>query len=231
VTVVYPFSKHFSQLDPELYIKDILMKQLQVRQLVIGYDHKFGMNRSGDINTLKKYAPANGFTVEEISARDIDHIAISSSKIRRALEEGHIQLASEFLGHAFSLNAKVVKGKQLGRTIGYPTANLKPEGDEKLIPATGVYFVQLFVDNMPYYGMMNIGTNPTTDSDNLIKIEVNIFEFNADIYGKTVRLNFLKRLRDEKKFGNLNELTDALHQDKQACLQLIAERNNSLTKA
>lgn len=223
VAVVYPFSRQFSQLDSELYIKEILLKQLNVKHLVIGYDHKFGMNRTGDINTLKKYAPDNDFTVEEISAKDIDNIAISSSKIRKALEEGNIDMASEFLGHRFFLNATVVKGKQLGRTIGYPTANLKTEGAEKIIPKMGVYFVEIIVDGVKHAGMMNIGTNPTTDADDAIKLEVNIFDFNDDIYGKQIQLNFLKRLRDEKKFANLNGLIEALHQDKEDCLRLMAE--------
>lgn len=226
VAVVYPFTKQFSQLDAEFYIKDILLKQLNVKHLVIGYDHKFGSNRSGDINTLKKYAPDNNFTVEEISAKDIDHIAISSSKIRKAIEDGNLDLASEFLGHSFLLSAKVVKGKQLGRTIGYPTANLKTE-NEKIIPKTGVYFVEVFVDGQHYYGMMNIGTNPTTDTDNAIKLEVNIFNFNEDIYSKVIRVNFLKRLRDEKKFANLKELTDAIGDDEKNCKRLIAEQKNT----
>ena len=223
VAVVYPFSKQFSQLESELYIQEILLKQLNVKHLVIGYDHKFGMNRTGDINTLKKYAPGSNFTVEEISAKDIDNIAISSSKIRKALEEGNIGLASEFLGHKFFLNATVVKGKQLGRTIGYPTANLKTEGGEKIIPKMGVYFVEIVVEGVKHYGMMNIGTNPTTDADDAIKLEVHIFDFNSDIYGKPIQLNFVKRLRDEKKFANLNGLIEALHQDKEDCLRLMAE--------
>lgn len=224
VTVVYPFSKQFSQVSSEFYIKEILLKQLHVNYLVIGYDHKFGHNRSGDINTLKHYAVENNFAVEEISAQDIDHIAVSSSKIRRALEEGNLQQASEFLGHDFLLHGEVVKGKQLGRTLGYPTANLKIGSPEKIIPKIGVYFVSVRVDGNIHFGMMSIGLNPTTDMDNTVKLEVNIFDFDRDIYGKTIQVNFLKRLRDEKKFANLNELKMALQQDKEACLQLIFER-------
>jgi riboflavin kinase/FMN adenylyltransferase len=223
VAVVYPFSKTFSEMESESYIKDILVKSLNVKQLIIGYDHKFGKNRSGDINVLKKFAPKNGFSVEEISAKDIDHIAISSSKIRKALEEGNLDQASEFLGHTFFLKAQVTKGKQLGRTLGFPTANLKPEGEEKIIPKIGVYFVEVVVDGLDYYGMMSIGLNPTTDNDNIVKLEVHIFNFNADIYSKTIKLNFLKRLRDEKKFANLTELKLELEKDKQTCLQLIKE--------
>ncbi len=223
VAVVYPFSKAFSEMDAQFYVEEVLHKELQVKHLVIGYDHKFGKNRGGDIYTLKNYAKQFGFSVEEISAKDIDTIAISSSKIRKALEEGQIELANEYLGHRFFLNGLVVKGKQLGRTLGYATANVKPEGEEKIIPKTGVYFVEVLVDGAPYFGMMNVGLNPTTDADEAIKLEVHIFDFTADIYNKTIKLNFLKRIRDEKKFSNLTELKMALNEDKEICLQLRPE--------
>lgn len=221
VTVVYPFSKSFSEMESDYYIREILLRSLHVKYLVIGYDHKFGKDRSGDINTLKKLAPFHHFEVEEISAKDVDHIAISSSKIRKALEEGNLELASEFLGHPFSLEGTVVKGKQLDRELGYPTANIQPEGEEKIIPKTGVYFVEVFVNQTQHYGMMSVGINPTTDADNRIKLEVNIFDFEADIYDKTIKLNFLKRLRDEKKFANLTDLKTALEKDKENCMHLI----------
>ncbi len=221
VAVVYPFSKHFSQLDSEFYIRRILLQQLQVKHLVIGYDHKFGKNRSGDIQTLKAFAPEAGFTLEEIPPQDIDSIAISSSKIRKALEEGDIRQASDCLGHFFTLEGEVVKGKQLGRTLGYPTANLKVEDPDKLIPKLGVYFVALSVEDFKGFGMMSIGLNPTTDSDKLVKLEVNIFNFEKDIYGKVLKLKFLERLRDEKKFANLTELKQGLDLDKETCMQLI----------
>ena len=221
VTVVYPFTKQFSETDTLFYIEEVLLKSLKVKYLVIGYDHKFGKNRSGDITTLKKLAETGSFLLEEISAIDIDHIAISSTKIRKAVEEGNIGLANEFLGHPFSLKGQVVKGKQLGRTLGYPTANIKPEGEEKILPKIGVYFVEVIVDRVKHYGMMSIGLNPTTDTDNLVKLEVNIFDFSADIYNKTITLNFLKRLRDEKKFANLTELKNGLDQDKETSLKLI----------
>lgn len=223
VAVVYPFSKAFSQLDSDLYIRDILLKQLQVKHLVIGYDHKFGKNRSGDINTLKAFAPQGGFLLEEIPPQDIDSIAISSSKIRKALEEGDIKMATEFLGHKFSLEGTVVKGKQLGRTLGYPTANIKVDDPDKLIPKIGVYFVEVNIDTFAGHGMMSIGLNPTTDSDNTVKLEVNIFNFNEDVYGKTLKLKFVRRLRDEKKFANLTELKSALDKDKETCLELIGQ--------
>ncbi|PBQ33412.1 riboflavin biosynthesis protein RibF [Sphingobacteriaceae bacterium] len=221
VTVVYPFTKKFSETDSPFYIEEVLLRSLNVKYLVIGYDHKFGKNRSGDISTLKEIAHDGSFTVEEISAIDIDHIAISSTKIRKCLEEGHIEQANEFLGHPFSLSGVVVKGKQLGRTLGYPTANIKPEGEEKIIPKIGVYFVEVILAGEKYFGMMSIGLNPTTDSDSQVKLEVNIFDFDAEIYGKTIKLNFLKRLRDEKKFANLTQLIEAIDLDKETSLKLI----------
>jgi len=221
VTVVYPFTRAFAQLDSESYIKQMLVAQLHVKHLVIGYDHKFGHNRSGDIHTLRQFAASLGFEVEEISVQDIDNIAVSSSKIRKALEEGKVELACEFSGSPFELTATVVKGKQLGRTLGYPTANLKLPQAEKIIPAHGVYFVEVQHAGQTYHGMMNIGTNPTTDTDNLAKLEVNIFGFDAEIYGQELKVKFIKRLRDEKKFNSLAELQKALDDDREACLQLM----------
>lgn len=221
VAVVYPFTKQFSETDSRFYIEEVLLRSLKVKHLVIGYDHKFGKNRSGDISTLKKLASEGTFSIEEISAMDIDSIAVSSTKIRKALEDGNIELATGFLGHPFSLKGTVIKGKQLGRTLGYPTANIKPEGDEKLIPRMGVYFVEVFLNDTKHYGMMSIGLNPTTDTDTSIKLEVHIFDLNADIYGKVIKLNFVKRLRDEKKFANLTELKNELDKDRAVSLTLI----------
>lgn len=224
VTVVYPFNKAFSQLEVTDYVEDILVKRLNVKHLVIGYDHRFGKDRKGNINTLKEYAQKHGFTIEEISKKDIDSIAVSSTNIRKALEEGDVEKANNFLGHPFFLKAKVVKGKQLGRTIGFPTANLQTEDTDKLIPKTGVYFVEVLIDSEHYFGMLNVGINPTTDADNKIKVEVNIFDLDKDLYNKTITLNFLKWLRPEEKFNNLNELIDQLHIDKANCLALIKNR-------
>ncbi len=223
VAVVYPFSRQFSELASDVYIREILCFQLKTRKLVIGYDHRFGKGRTGDIRVLREAAKEDGFEVEEISARDIDSIAISSTKIRKALEEGKLDLAAEFLGHPYFLNAQVIQGKQLGRSIGYPTANLKT-AKEKLIPRNGVYFVRLEVEGNWHYGMLNIGTNPTTDRDDSVKIEVHLFDFDRDIYFRSVRLQFIRRLRDEKNFKGLEELTAALDEDKKNCLQLINAR-------
>lgn len=228
VTVVYPFDKSFSNIEAREYIEEILIKNLKVKYLVIGYDHHFGKDRGGNIKVLKAFEKEYGYEVEEIDALDVDSIAISSSKIRHALEEGKIKLANNYLGHYFFLNATVIHGKQLGRKLGYPTANLKIESADKLIPKIGVYFVEVSIAGSAHYGMMNIGYNPTTDSDQKVKMEVHIFDFNEDIYNRTVRINFIDFLRDEKKFNNLDELTEALHEDKRKCLTLIEEINKTL---
>ena len=221
VAVVYPFTSEFSKLESELYVRQILIKQLNVNYLVIGYDHRFGKDRQGDIYTLKEFAAAEDFLIEEISAKDIDNIAVSSSKIRKALEEGDLDLATNYLGHRFFLSGLVIKGKQLGKTIGFPTANIKPEAEEKIIPRTGVYFVSVELNGLKFYGMTNIGYNPTTDLDRQIKIEVNIFDFDQDIYGVTLKIIFLKRLRDEEKFENLEILIQHLYLDRNNCFELI----------
>lgn len=221
ITVVYPFTEDFAHSEAQHYIEHILLKQLHVNYLVIGHDHKFGINRSGNITTLIDYSKNKPFQVEEISAEDIDHIAISSSKIRRALEEGQIDLANEYLGHEFFMNAQVIKGKQLGRQLGYPTANLKLENRDKIIPKMGVYFVEVQFKTKNYFGMMNVGNNPTTDNDLQVKVEVNIFDFEENLYFENIRVNFIKRIRDEIKFKNIEELKQQLILDEEHCLNLI----------
>lgn len=225
VTVVYPFDKDFSNIEAKEYIEEILLKNLQVKYLVIGYDHHFGKDRGGNIKVLQQFKNNYGYEVEEIDALDIDNIAISSSKIRHLLEIGDIDSANNFLGHSYFLNATVIRGKKLGRTLGYPTANLKTESGDKLIPKLGVYLVEVVIENEVHFGMMNIGTNPTTDNDGEVKIEVHIFDFDRVIYNKVIRINFLKYLRDEKKFNDLKELTFALDEDKTECFKLIEEIN------
>lgn len=228
VTVIYPFDKEFSNLDPEVYIQKILLNQLNVKHLIIGYDHKFGKNREGDMNVLKSFSNKYNYALEEISPKDIDSINISSSKIRHALEEGNVELASIYLGYDYSITGKVIKGKQLGHTIGYPTANLQIKSSDKLLPKNGVYFVKVALGKKLFYGMMNIGTNPTVTDNLSIKPEVNIFDFNEDIYGANIEVKFVKRLRDEKKFNNLNELIVQLNIDKQNSLDLAKNLNEIL---
>ena len=199
------------------YISNIIAKGLKTKTLVIGYDHRFGTNREGNIDTLKQLSKMYNFEVEEIPAQEINQLNISSTRIRKAIEDGDIIIANAFLGYPFFITGKVIKGKQLGRTIGYPTANIFIEDTDKLLPKIGVYAVKVLVGVSTYKGMLNIGLNPTTDLDNKIKVEVNIFDFDKDIYGETLKVEFVKHIRDEKKFANLDELKNALANDKIAC--------------
>jgi len=219
--LVYPFTREFSKLSAHSYVKDILVDAIGVKKLIIGYDHKFGNNREGNIETLKKYAKEYDFVVEEIPAHEIDHINVSSTKIRKALEQGEIEIANNFLGYDYFLSGKVVEGKRLGRTLGYPTANIEVGDKTKLIPQNGIYAVTTIVDGQRYKGMMSIGFNPTTDVDNKIKIEVNIFNFDKEIYGKQIAVHFHKRLRSEEKFNSLEELIKQLERDKEDALAIL----------
>ncbi len=222
VAVVYPFSKAFASMESDLYLRRILVESLNVKHLVIGYDHRFGRNRNGNIDTLKSFSSELDYEIDEISAHDIDQITISSTKIRKALEEGRLEQANGFLGHAYTLEGIVVKGKQLGRTIGYPTANIQVREALKLIPANGVYFVSAAIGPLNYFGMMNIGTNPTTDNDGLRKIEVHLFDFNGDLYGKNLSLLLFRRIRDELAFSSLDELKSAIALDEITSRKMIS---------
>lgn len=219
--LVFPFTKVFSQMHATEYISEIIAKGLHTKSLVIGYDHRFGSNREGNIDTLKELSTTYNFKVEEIPAQEINQLNISSTRIRKAIEEGDVETANAFLGHPFFVTGVVVKGKQLGRTIGYPTANIDVADPDKLIPKIGVYAVNVILDSVTYKGMLNVGVNPTTDSDNRIKIEVNIFDFDAEIYGRSLSVEFVKWIRDEKKFANLEELKQALANDKIACTAIL----------
>ncbi len=219
--LVYPFTKEFSKQSAHSYIKDILVDAIGVKQLIIGYDHHFGNNREGNITTLKKYASEYDFVVEEIPVHEIDDSNVSSSKIRKALEEGDLKTANSFLGYNYFLSGIVVDGKKLGRTIGYPTANIFIENQAKLIPKIGVYAATANIDGVTHKGMMSIGYNPTTDSDNKIKVELHIFNFDANIYGCNLTLQIKARLRNEEKFASLDELKKQLHADKEHALSVL----------
>lgn len=219
--LVFPFTRAFSQMHATEYISEIIAKGLHTRSLVIGYDHRFGSNREGNIDTLKALSSTYHFGVEEIPAQEINQLNVSSTRIRKAIEDGDVETANAFLGYSFFVTGVVVKGKQLGRTIGYPTANIRLEDADKLIPKIGVYAVNVVLDSVSYKGMLNVGINPTTDSDNRIKIEVNIFDFDQEIYGRSLKVEFVKWIRDEEKFANLEELKQALANDKIACTAIL----------
>jgi riboflavin kinase/FMN adenylyltransferase len=219
--LVFPFTKEFSHMHADEYISEIISKGLKTKTLVIGYDHRFGSNREGNIDTLKQLSSRYHFAVEEIPAQEINQLNVSSTRIRKAIEEGDIETANAFLGYDFFVTGVVVKGKQLGRTIGYPTANIHVADADKLIPRIGVYAVNVVLGDKRYKGMLNVGLNPTTDTDNAIKIEVNIFDFDRDIYGHEISVEFVKWVRNEEKFANLEELKQALANDKLACSAIL----------
>lgn len=215
--VVAPFSKEFSNMPAISYVKDFLVENFKPHTLVIGYDHHFGKNRSGNIDLLEEYKDIFGYNVEQISKETIQDIGISSTKIREALAQGKVQTANKLLGHEYSINGFVTKGEQLGRKIGFPTANVQLLVDYKLIPKNGVYIVNVKVKNSLYKGMLNIGVRPTIEGLNKT-IEVNIFDFDQDIYGEKIEVILLKYIREEQKFESLEALKQQLNKDKVAAL-------------
>jgi riboflavin kinase/FMN adenylyltransferase len=218
--VVKTFTKEFANLSAKSYVEDILVNELNTKQIVIGYDHHFGKNRSANINDLKTFAKVYNFNVEEISAQDIQDVTVSSTKIRTALNNGEVDLANSFLGYNYFITATVIKGKGLGRTINFPTANMHIEEAYKLIPKDGVYVVKSIIEGRPIFGMMNIGTNPTVGGKKR-SIEVHFFDYEKDIYGTQLKIEFLKRLRSEQKFTSLEALKKQLTIDKTAALDFI----------
>jgi len=219
--IIHPFTKEFSRLTSVEFVRNILVNQLHTNRLIIGYNHHFGRNREGSFEHLKEFGPVYGFDVEEIPAKDIDSIEVSSTKIRVALQSGDVETANTYLGHTYSITGKVIKGNQLGRTLGYPTANIFIDDKYKLIPADGVYAVKVLVHGNSYGGMLNVGNNPTIDGKGR-STEVNLFDFSGDIYGADATIYFIKRLRDEQKFNGLDDLKNALAIDKQNALKIIA---------
>jgi riboflavin kinase/FMN adenylyltransferase len=212
--LIIPFDSTFASLTSEDFIRKILVDIVHTRKLVIGYDHHFGKNREGSFDHLVEYGPKYGFDVEEIPAQDIDQVAVSSTKIREALRKGDIQAANRYLGYAYPFNGKVMKGRQLGRKIEFPTANLEIVPNRKLIPANGVYAVNVIVDNAIFNGMMNIGFRPTVTEEKVRTIEVHLFEFDNDLYDKEIKVRMITRIRDEVRFNGIDELRERLKIDK-----------------
>lgn len=221
--IIYPFTREFSRLSSIEFVRDILVNHIGTKKLVIGYNHHFGRNREGSFEHLKEYGPIYGFDVEEIPAQDIDSIEVSSTKIRKALQTGDIGTATAYLGHDYSLHGIIVDGKKLGRTIGYPTANIVVDDKYKLIPADGVYAVKVKCQEQVYGGMLNIGNNPTVPGKGR-SIEVNIFDFDKEIYGEHATIFFKERLRDELTFAGLDELKEQLVKDKENSLRVLSRK-------
>ena len=210
--IIHPFTKAFSRLTALEFVKDILVHKLNIKKIVIGYDHRFGRNRNADIEDLKKFGLTYDFEVEEISAQELDDVAVSSTKIRNALKVGDIQTANTYLGYPFMLSGTVVKGKAIGRTIQYPTANLELSEDYKLVPKNGVYLVKAIIDAKTVYGLTNIGTNPTAGGTTKT-IETYFLNFSDDLYEKRLQIEFLTHIRDEETFKSMDALKKAIQRD------------------
>jgi riboflavin kinase/FMN adenylyltransferase len=218
--IIHQFTPEFSRTKSINFIRDLLVNKLQMKYMVVGYDHHFGRNREGSYDDLVSFSELYDFKLEQIPPQDEGDVTVSSTKIRKLLLAGDIEIANTYLGYPYLLTGKVVKGNEIGRTISYPTANIALENKWKLIPADGVYAVKVVVGDMLYYGMLNIGNRPTiSDGDRVI--EVHVFNFSADIYGADIRVEFVKRVRDEKQFDSLGALKSQLKIDENKCRRYL----------
>lgn len=219
--IVFPFTKSFSRISALEYVRDLLVNSIRVHQLVVGYDHRFGRNREGDIKVLQEYAELFNFKLEEIPAQTIDEVNVSSTKIRKALQEGDVALAKEFLGYSYKLDGTVVHGDGRGKGLGFPTANMVPDDLDKVVPGNGVYAVKVSYMNEVYQGMANIGLRPTfSGKEENPQIEVNLFGVDKDLYSQELSLTFEARIRDEQKFDSAEDLIKQLELDKQSALAI-----------
>lgn len=221
--IIYPFTPEFSRLTYEEFVEMVLVGQIHTKFLVVGYDHKFGKNRQGDFEFLKKCADRFDFQIEKLDVLLMNEAHVSSTKIREAIQKGDFETANNFLGYPFTLHGTVVEGQQLGRKIQFPTANIQASDPDKIIPGYGVYIVQATVNNQTYCGMLNIGSRPTVNNNaDHRSIEVNIFDFDEDIYREQIEIVFLKKLRDEQKFASIDALKEQLGKDKVDTLSFFA---------
>ncbi len=221
--VIHPFDAIFSKLTAQEFVQTVLVDQFKIHKIIIGHDHRFGRNRTANIDDLIIFGKQYGFEVEQISVQEIDDVSISSTKIRTALMEGNMALANEYLGYDYFLSGIIAKGKQLGRTLGFPTANLQIQENYKLIPKNGVYVVKSVINQKIVFGMMNIGYNPTVDGENL-SIEVHYFDFAADLYNQEIKIYLLKYLRQEQKFSSVDLLKKQLEKDKNTALEFLKKQ-------
>jgi riboflavin kinase / FMN adenylyltransferase len=220
--IVIEFNNRFSKIPACDFIKDILVEKIGTKHLIIGYNHHFGRKGEGDFNIIKRCSEELEFRVEQVQGYHTEEGAISSSSIREALLKGRLDDANRWLGYSYSLSGTVIEGRKIGRSIGFPTANIRPDSQYKLIPSNGVYAAEVKLDAKTYPGMLSIGSNPTVNSDIRFRsIEVHILNFDEDIYGREISVIFRKRLRDERKFDNLKQLTEQMEQDKEDTIQLL----------
>ena len=218
--IIQKFDTAFSELSAEAFVKNILVDQLNIQKIIIGHDHRFGKNRSANIDDLVIFGKKYNFDVEQISVQEIDDVAVSSTKIRNAIIGGKIELANDYLGYKYQLSGEVIDGKKLGRTIGFPTANINILEHYKLIPKNGVYVVKSSIDNKAVIGIMNIGIKPTFN-EKKISVEVYFLDFDAELYGKTLTIKLITYIREEQKFESLNDLKNQIEMDKQFAIQFF----------
>lgn len=222
--LVVPFSRDFSRLHATEFVRNVLVEKLHVHAMVVGHDHRFGRNREGGIDMLREQGGKFGFRVEEIPAQEVEHVQVSSTKVREALLNGAVERAHEWLGYPYRLDGVVVKGDQRGRIIGWPTANVGAIDPHKLIPANGVYAVIANVAGTEYQGMLNIGVRPTVEAHGMRTVEANLFGLDREIYGEPITVRLLQRLRDEQRFAGLEELKNQLGKDKEAALLSLRKK-------
>jgi len=221
IMLVIPFDRDFSLLTSEQFVRNIIYSKIGVNEFVIGYDHHFGRDRQGSRDTVERIGKDLGFKVEIIEAHEIGQITVSSTQVRKALElRGEVELAAKFLGRPYRFTATVIHGDKRGKKIGYPTANLKPDNPKKVIPSNGVYAVDVLVNSEIYKGMMNIGVRPTFDGSHERTLEVNVFDFDQNIYGETIEVRFIKRIRNERKFQSVEDLISQLGDDKRVAQEI-----------
>jgi riboflavin kinase / FMN adenylyltransferase len=219
--IIHTFDKSFSELSAEEFVFEVLVNQLNIQKIIIGHDHRFGKNRSANIDDLIVFGKKYNFEVEQISAEELNDVAVSSTKIRNAISDGNVSLANRYLGYQYSLSGTIIKGKQLGRTIGFPTANLKIDQEYKQIPKNGVYIVRSFINNQFFNGIMNIGFRPTVDGETQT-IETHFLDFNFDIYDENITIAIFEHIRDEQKFDSLDLLKIQIEKDKQVAINYFS---------
>jgi riboflavin kinase/FMN adenylyltransferase len=219
--VIHPFDESFSRLTAAEFVSSVLVDQFHIHKIIIGHDHRFGKNRTANIDDLISFGAQYGFEVEQISVQEINDMSVSSTKIRKALSEGNMTLANKYLGYEYFLTGTVFKGQQLGRTIGFPTANLKIKEDYKLIPKNGVYIVKSIINQKTVFGMMNIGFNPTVDGESL-SIEIHYFNFNSNLYDQQIAVSIIQYIRPEQKFKSVDLLKVQLEKDKNFALAYLS---------
>lgn len=223
--IIYPFSKKFSRLSAREYVKEILVDGIGVSKMAVGYDHRFGKNREGDFNSLTTLAKEFDFQVQEISAEDVENVNVSSTKIRKALLNGDVTTAKAYLNYNYFVKGRVVSGEGIGKTLGFPTANILVEDSYKLIPKIGVYAVLVTLGEQLYKGMMNIGVRPTVATNAPKTLEVHLLDYSGDLYNQEIKVSFIQRLRDEMRFENVTQLKEQLNEDKKNCLDIFSHNS------